>query len=113
MRREALLLVEMIDAARHAMTLVAGRDGDELCEDRLRRDALLWSFMVLGEASSQLPAEFKADHPEVNWARPTQLRHRIVRGYWSMDMDVLITTAELDLPSFVEQLEAVLREIDG
>ena len=52
MRREALLLVEMIDAARHAMTLVAGRDGDELREDRLRRDALLWSFMVLGEASS-------------------------------------------------------------
>lgn len=113
MRREALLLVEMIDAARHAMTLVAGRDGDELCEDRLRRDALLWSFMVLGEASSQLPAEFKADHPEVNWARPTQLRHRIVHGYWSVDMDVLITTAELDLPSFVERLEDVLREIDG
>ena len=113
MRREALLLVEMVDAARQAMTLVAGRDGDELCEDRLRRDALLWSFMVLGEASSQLPAEFKADHPEVNWARPTQLRHRIVHGYWSVDMDVLITTAELDLPSFVEQLEAVLREIDG
>ena len=113
MRREALLLVEMVDAARHAMTLVAGRDGDELCEDRLRRDALLWNFMVLGEASSQLPAEFKADHPEVNWARPAQLRHRIVRGYWSMDMDVLITTAELDLPSFVERLEDVLREIDG
>ncbi len=112
MRREALLLVEMVDAARQAMTLVAGRD-DALREDRLRRDALLWSFMVLGEASSQLPAEFKADHPEVNWARPTQLRHRIVHGYWSVDMDVLITTAELDLPSFVEQLEAVLREIDG
>lgn len=112
MRREALLLVEMVDAARQAMTLVAGRD-DALREDRLRRDALLWNFMVLGEASSQLPAEFEADHPEVNWARPTQLRHRIVHGYWSVDMDVLITTAELDLPSFVEQLEAVLREIDG
>lgn len=112
MRREALLLVEMVDAARQAMTLVAGRD-DALREDRLRRDALLWNFMVLGEASSQLPAEFKADHPEVNWARPTQLRHRIVHGYRSVDMDVLITTAELDLPSFVEQLEAVLREIDG
>lgn len=112
MRREALLLVEMVDAARQAMTLVAGRD-DALREDRLRRDALLWNFMVLGEASSQLPAEFKADHPEVNWARPTQLRHRIVHGYWSVDMDVLITTAELDLPSFVERLEDVLREIDG
>ena len=112
MRREALLLVEMVDAARQAMTLVAGRD-DALREDRLRRDALLWNFMVLGEASSQLPAEFKADHPEVNWARPAQLRHRIVCGYWSMDMDVLITTAELDLPSFVERLEDVLREIDG
>ena len=38
MRREALLLVEMVDAARQAMTLVAGRNGDALREDRLRRD---------------------------------------------------------------------------
>lgn len=112
MRREALLLEEMIDAANQAMTLAAGRNADELHNDRLHRDALLWNFMVLGEAAAQLPPPFKADRPDVDWARPTQLRNRIVHGYWSVDMDILLTTAELDLPDYVTRLEAILNQLD-
>lgn len=54
MRRELLLIGEMIDAAEHARSLVTGVDIPALGDDRQRRDALLWNFTVLGEASSQL-----------------------------------------------------------
>ena len=47
MRRELVLLAEMIEAAEQAQALVAGIDLDELEGDRQRRDALLWNFMVL------------------------------------------------------------------
>jgi hypothetical protein len=59
MRREVLLLEEMIDAAEQAHGLVAGIDLAHLAADRQRRDALLWNFTVLGEASGQLRAGFK------------------------------------------------------
>lgn len=54
MRRELLLIGEMIDAATQAQSLVAGTDLDALQADRQRRDALLWNFTVLGEAAAQL-----------------------------------------------------------
>ena len=106
-RRELLLICEMIDAAEQAQRLVSGRDVDDIQADRQVRDALLWNFTVLGEAAAQLPDEFKMTHPSVNWARPSQLRNRIVHGYWSVDLEILHTTAKHDLPAFTAELKAV------
>ena len=112
-RRELLLIGEMIDAAEQAQSLVSGRTVEAIVADRQVRDALLWNFTVLGEAAAQLPEEFKKAHPRVNWARPSQLRNRIVHGYWSIDLEILHTTASHDLSTFVAQLKVVLATIES
>jgi uncharacterized protein with HEPN domain len=70
MRRELLLVEEMIDAAEQAHLLAVDQTPESLAADRQRRDALLWNFTVLGEAAAQLPDDFKADHPEIPWSSP-------------------------------------------
>ena len=107
MRREVLLLEEMIDAADHAHSLVEGIDVAHLAADRQRRDALLWNFTVLGEASGQLRAEFKERFRDVPWQLPMRMRNRIVHGYWSIDLEILHTTAETQLVQFADQLRRV------
>ena len=67
---------------------------------------------MLGEAAAQVPDEIKKAHPSVNWARPSQLRNRIVHGYWSIDLEILHATASDDLPVFVTQLKAVLDAVE-
>lgn len=69
---------------------------------------LLWNFTVLGEAAGQLSDEIKHDHPEVGWASPVRMRNRIVHGYWSIDLDILVTTARDDLGRFLEAVRAIL-----
>ncbi|MBV9094960.1 MAG: DUF86 domain-containing protein [Streptosporangiaceae bacterium] len=80
MRRDILLLAEMIDAAEQAQHLADGVTVAELEADRQRRDALLWNFTVLGEAAGQLAA-VKAGFPEIAWQQPVRLRNRIIHGY--------------------------------
>ncbi len=70
-------------------------------------DALLWNFTVLGEAARSVSDEVKAGHPDVPWADPVRLRNRIVHGYWSVDLDVLTSTARDDLPALIEALERI------
>jgi uncharacterized protein with HEPN domain len=82
MQREVLLLEEMIDAAEQAQLLAQAVSAEDLAADRQRRDAMLWNFTVLGEASGQLSNEFKERFPEVAWQQPVRLRNRIVHGYW-------------------------------
>ncbi len=112
MQRELLLVDEMIGAAEQARALVNGVTLETLEDDRLRRDALLWNFTVIGEAASQLGPEIRSRFPDIDWAKPGKLRNRIVHGYWSVDLEILHTTATDELPRFVEQLRRVLSELE-
>jgi len=49
----------------------------------------------------------------VNWTRPSQLRNRIVHGYWSIDLEILHTTASKDLAAFVAELKVVLATLES
>ena len=108
MQRDILLLTEMIDAAEQAQQLTAGVTVSQLETDRQRRDALLWNFTVLGEATGQLSAEVKERFPGIAWQQPIRLGNRIVHGYWSIDLEVLHTTAAEQLPAFTADLRRVL-----
>ncbi|MBV9384705.1 MAG: DUF86 domain-containing protein, partial [Streptosporangiaceae bacterium] len=111
MQRDILLLTEMIDAAEQAQQLTANVTASELESDRQRRDALLWNFTVLGEAAGQLSAELKDRFPDIPWQQPMRLRNRIVHGYWSIDLEVLHTTAAEQLPAFTARLRMALDSI--
>jgi uncharacterized protein with HEPN domain len=108
MRRDVLLLEEMIEAAEQAVALVDGLGVTELDVDRQRRDALLWNFTVLGEAATQLSTELKERFIDVRWQQPARLRNRIVHGYWSIDSGVLHETAQEQLPKFIDDIRRVL-----
>lgn len=103
----------MIEAGGQAVSLVAATDLEALAADRQRRDALLWNFTVLGEAAAQLDADIKARFPEVPWAQPARLRNRIIHGYWSIDLEILHTTATNLLPGFVHQMQEVLDVLEA
>ena len=111
MRRDLLLLGEMIGAADRAGQLVAGLTAEDLQADRLRSESLLWNFTVLGEAAAQVSDELKERFAEIPWQQPTRLRNRIIHGYWSIDMEVLHTTANDQLPSFAADLRKVLHAL--
>jgi uncharacterized protein with HEPN domain len=108
MRRDFLLLAEMIEAAERAAELARGVTVDQLQADRQRREALLWNFTVLGEARAQLSDEVKERFPDIPWRQSARPRNRIVHGYWSIDMEVVHTTATDQLPSFTASLREAL-----
>ena len=111
MQRDILLLTQMIDAAEQAQQLTTGITVGQLETDRQRRDALLWNFTVLGEAAGQLSDEIKDKFPDMLWQQPIGLRNRIVHGYWSIDLEVLHTTATEQLPAFTANLRTVLGSV--
>lgn len=86
--------------------LTAGRHPSDLETDRTVREAALWNHTVLGEALSQLSEATKSSEPSIAWRDAARLRNRIVHGYWSADLDVLLTTAHDDVPRMITALSA-------
>jgi uncharacterized protein with HEPN domain len=107
MQRDRLLLAEILDAVERLLELTADRTAADFDIDRDRRDALLWNFTVLGEAVAQLSQDLKDAHAAIPWSDPVRIRNRIVHGYWSVDLDILVTTARDDLPAFLRQIRTI------
>ena len=107
MQRDLLLLSKMIGASERIIELAMGIDPAAPEPARDRVDALLWNFTVLGEASNQISTGVKVNHPEVPWADPVRLRNRIVHGYWSVDLDVLVATSRDDLPALLQAVRRI------
>ena len=112
-RPEYLYLREMRDAISRIIALIDEAPvGTDLEDDWVKADALAWNFTILGEAAAKLPEEFRTGHPEIIWRRPIGLRNRVVHGYWSIDVDILVTTARNDLPELGRQLDALMSDME-
>ena len=110
-RPEYLYLHEMRDAVVRIIDIVGTSSRAEIEQDRNRADALR-NYTVLGEAAAGLPQEFRDRHAGIAWRRPIGLRNRIVHGYWSTDMEILVVTAVDDLPDLLARLNGILSALD-
>lgn len=113
MQRDLLLLGEPIDAAEQIQQLAADITLDEIEERRERRDAMLWNYTVLGEAAGQISPETRGQFPAIPWQQPVRLRNRIVHGYWSIDLEILLVTAQRQLPALVDSLREAAAELSA
>lgn len=111
MRREVLLLDEIMAASQRAIDIAGRHTAEELTIHLDARDALLWNLTVVGEAVNQLPDSLLDEYPDLPWSQPVRLRNRIVHGYWSVDLDVIHVVAAQDLPGFAAQVMAVAADL--
>lgn len=111
MRRDALLLTEILGSIGRDPRSLPPRHGQRSRRHRTDAYSLLWNFTVLGEAANQVSAELKSRSPQLPWADASRTRNRIVHGYWSVDVQVLAAIARDDLPSFLVGVRSLLESM--
>jgi uncharacterized protein with HEPN domain len=70
--------------------------GDD--EDSLLHDALLFQFVVIGEAVKHLGPETRKAAPEIPWTDIAGLRDLIAHEYFRIDIDRVLEIVARDLP---------------
>lgn len=110
-RDDAVPMRHMLDHAREACALVAGRNQADIHEDRLLQLALTRLVEIVGEAAGRVSRESQARFPTVPWREAVMTRHRITHGYDVVDYDILWDTVQGDFPPLVAALEQALAEL--
>lgn len=85
-------------------------------KERFARDDVLqgyvaYQLMVLGEAAYKMPHNLRRQYGRIPWRQISGLRHVLVHGYFSVDLDIVWGVVERDLPGLREQLERVLHDM--
>jgi uncharacterized protein with HEPN domain len=110
MRRERLLLADIVEAAEAIGRFVAGRSQETFSGDDLVRSAVLHKLAVIGEAAARLPRAFCKAHPSVPWADLVAFRNIVVHSYFAVDWAIVWTTATKDVPELHRQVASILGE---
>lgn len=105
---DAVRLRHMLDAARKAVGLAAGRSREQVEADEIGQLALARLLEIVGEAAGKVSPAFRAAHPEMPWAEMGGLRNRLAHAYFDVDLDVLLDVVAKDLPPLILQVEGLL-----
>ena len=114
MRPERLYLSDIVEAADAVQRfLMDARTEDAFYNDELRQSAVLQKLIVIGEAAARLPAEFREQHPEIEWADIVAFRNIAVHAYFSVAWSIVWVTAIEDIPRLRRQILNLLDQEDA
>lgn len=98
----------MLDAALEALSFVRKKNETHLKEDRKLTLSLIKEIEIIGEAAFGVSDDFKRKNPGILWQVIIDTRHRLVHGYFDVDLKIVWRTIKEDLPPLVKQLKDLL-----
>lgn len=70
--------------------------------------AFVRSLEVIGEATKQLPAEFRNAHPDIDWRRMAGMRDRLIHGYFAVSEAIVWDIVTEKVPVLDRQIRTLL-----
>lgn len=83
---------------------------DEFLASSLRKDAVSYNFLIIGEAANQISCEFQMAHPEIPWKVIVGMRNVLIHDYVQTNYNLVWKTAKEDLPKLQMQLQVIQDE---
>lgn len=100
--RLADYILQMVTAAADALTFMEGMAEDDFLTDLRTQRAVVMSLMIVGEAASRILSDYPdfADaKAAIPWRGIRGMRNRIAHGYFDIDLHVVWTTVQTELPA--------------
>lgn len=108
-RSTRLLLQDMLDSIALAAAYLDQLGTEQFLQDEKTQDAVIRRIQIIGEAASQLDAQWRALHPAADWQQVVGMRNRLVHAYAEVDLLIVWNTVRNDLPVLDRQLREALQ----
>lgn len=99
---------ERLEDLAEAIAAIHAHRGSRAPSD-LKRDAILYNLVIVGEAVKGLAEGTRARHPEIPWKQIAGLRDLLTHEYVRIDMDEIDKVVERDLAPLAAAVRALRR----
>ena len=108
MSRDDATLLDILKAARLVVEFKSKLAKKAFLRDIKTQSAILHQLLVIGEAVKRLSEEFRAQHPEIPWARIAGMRDKLIHQYDAVDLDEIWKTVTNDIAPLISFLEPLV-----
>lgn len=89
------------------MEKTAGKTKEDIGNNDLLLDSIMFRIIQIAENNSKLTKKFKEEHNEVPWAAIKGMRNTIVHDYGRVDMPIVYDTVNRAIPRMYEKLKDI------
>jgi len=97
------------DAAAKIDRFMVGKSNASFLADDLTQDAIVRNLEIIGETASKRSAAFRTANSDVPWQKIAGMRNKLIHGYFSVDMPLVLDTVRVMLPDFRARINALRR----
>ena len=108
-----LLLEDILEASNKIISYTNELNFDDFLKDEKTVDAVVRNFEIIGEAANRVPADFKSDHPEIEWRRIIGFRNRIIHEYFGINYQMVWKIKEENIPELADFIQQALDNLTG
>ena len=88
-----------------------GDDRSVFYESHLVQDAVLRNLHTIAESTQRLSDRVQATEPDVPWRAIAGFRNVIVHGYLGIDLEVVWSVVDRELPRLAEAVDRMIRAV--
>ena len=113
MSPDSQTLLHSAKAARLLLEFKQGIDKTAFLNDVKNQSAILYQFVILGEAVKRLSQNFRDRHPEIPWASIAEMGEKLLCGSNRVNLDLVWDLIESDVPNFLAAIESLPQALEA
>lgn len=104
-------LLHILEAISYIEQFLVDKTKQDLYDDALLRFAIERQLEIIGEATNRLSDSIKEQYPTIEWRRVAAFRNFIVHEYFGIDLDLVWSITQLNIPPLKLTVEHMLSSI--
>jgi uncharacterized protein with HEPN domain len=81
---------------------------EEFIDNEVLVQAVLYNYIIIGEATRNIPPEIQTLSPETPWRIMSDMRNVMAHEYFRVNLEIVWDGIQTDLPLLVPQLQELL-----
>ncbi|MFB2934850.1 DUF86 domain-containing protein [Aerosakkonemataceae cyanobacterium BLCC-F154] len=108
-RNWQLRIQDIINALHSIQHCTVGMSFEEFEQNEMLIKAILYDFVVIGEAAINIPSEVQSRYPQIPWRLMGDMRNVIAHEYFQVNLRIIWNTIQNNLPSLVNLLQELIQ----
>jgi uncharacterized protein with HEPN domain len=108
-RSHILYLEDILESANNIQNYVGNLSYQELVGDRMRLDAIVRNFEIIGEASGKIPQDIQEQYSFIEWRKIADFRNVLAHEYFGIDHEIMWQIIKEKLPELQKGIKTILK----
>lgn len=101
---------DILDSTCTIRDCTAGLTFEAFCENKVIVKAVLYDYMIIGEASKHIPEDIKKRYLEIPWRLMGDMRNVVTHEYFQVRLKLIWQGINNDIPLLIQQLQNLLEK---